>query len=192
MDRERINELLDSVFEFEGLLRLASDREDDSLLDERVESSARRLEGLICETYPDEERTETARDADAEAVADDASEPDEASEVMFYQIEDKEVSDAAETDNQEEVDNGPEADKAADGGNAAPAKRKPAFSINDRFRFKRELFNNSDRKFDNALAVVAGMESYDEAEDYFYGDLDWDPDNSEVAAFMEIVSKYLG
>ena len=66
-----------------------------------------------------------------------------------------------------------------------------AFSINDKFRFRRELFSNSIQDYNEAIDIIAAMSSYDEAEDYFYNDLCWDPDNTEVKAFMEIVSRYL-
>lgn len=65
-----------------------------------------------------------------------------------------------------------------------------AFSINDKFRFRRELFSNSIQDYNEAIDIIAAMSSYDEAEDYFYNDLCWDPDNTEVKAFMEIVSRY--
>ncbi len=65
-----------------------------------------------------------------------------------------------------------------------------AFSINDRFRFRRELFSNSDAEMNDALDMVESMHSLDEAEDYFYGDLGWDKDVEEVADFMEIVRRH--
>lgn len=34
------------------------------------------------------------------------------------------------------------------------------------------------------------MSSIDEAEEYFYEDLCWDPDNEHVKAFMEVVAKH--
>ena len=34
------------------------------------------------------------------------------------------------------------------------------------------------------------MSSLDEAEDYFYNDLCWEPDNDNVKDFMEIVGRY--
>ncbi|MDE6143643.1 MAG: hypothetical protein K2F94_06175 [Muribaculaceae bacterium] len=64
------------------------------------------------------------------------------------------------------------------------------FSINDRYRFKRELFGNSDADFNNTLALVASMESYDETEDYFLGELQWNPQREEVIDFLEILKKY--
>ncbi|MDE6718165.1 MAG: hypothetical protein K2J70_08240 [Muribaculaceae bacterium] len=67
---------------------------------------------------------------------------------------------------------------------------KPAFCINDRFRFRRELFKNSDKEFENAMNVVTTMDSYDEAEEYFIGDLGWDYENPEVSDFMAIIRGY--
>lgn len=64
------------------------------------------------------------------------------------------------------------------------------FSINDRYRFKRELFNNSDAELNTTLAFVASMDNYEEAEEYFIGDLNLDPKNQTVADFLEILSKY--
>lgn len=67
---------------------------------------------------------------------------------------------------------------------------KLVFSINDRYRFKRELFNNSDADFNNTLALVASMEDYDEAEDYFLDELQWDSKRGEVIDFLEILKRY--
>lgn len=67
---------------------------------------------------------------------------------------------------------------------------RTAFSINDKFRFRRELFGNSAADYDDALEVIAAMSSLDEAEDYFYNDLCWEPNNDNVKDFMEIVGRY--
>lgn len=72
----------------------------------------------------------------------------------------------------------------------AEPRGRLVFTVNDRFRFKRELFGNSDADFNNTLALVASMENYDEAEDYFLGELQWNPKREEVAAFLEILKKY--
>ncbi|MEZ3590452.1 MAG: hypothetical protein K1V84_05395 [Muribaculaceae bacterium] len=64
------------------------------------------------------------------------------------------------------------------------------FTINDKFRFRRELFGNSETEFADTLNLVSAMGSLAEAEDYFYGDLEWDADSEEVEAFMEIITRY--
>ena len=42
---------------------------------------------------------------------------------------------------------------------------RQAFSINDRFRFRRELFSNSDLDMNDAINMVESMRTFDEAED---------------------------
>ena len=65
-----------------------------------------------------------------------------------------------------------------------------AFSLNDRFRYRRELFGNSDSVMNETLNLVETMHSFDEAEDYFYNDLQWEHDSPEVADFMVIIKNH--
>ncbi len=66
-----------------------------------------------------------------------------------------------------------------------------AFSLNDRFRFRRELFGNNDAMMDDALRRVQDMENYAQAERYFLQDLGWDADDATVAEFLAIVRNHL-
>ena len=75
---------------------------------------------------------------------------------------------------------------------AAKTAAKPAFCINDRFRFRRELFHNSDAEFSAAMDLVATMDSYEEAEEYFLSDLGWNGEDEAVIDFMAIIEKYFG
>lgn len=65
-----------------------------------------------------------------------------------------------------------------------------AFSINDSFRFRRELFGNSAAEMADAINLAEAMQSFDEAEEYFYGDLGWDKDSEEVKEFMTIIRNH--
>lgn len=65
-----------------------------------------------------------------------------------------------------------------------------AFSLNDRYRFRRELFSNSELDWNDALNMVASMSTYEEAEDYFYNDLGWDKNSEEVADFMNVIKNH--
>jgi hypothetical protein len=67
---------------------------------------------------------------------------------------------------------------------------RKAFSLNDRFRFRRELFGNSDTEFADTLNLIEAMNSIGEAEDYFFLDLGWDIENPEVADFMTIIRQH--
>ena len=62
-----------------------------------------------------------------------------------------------------------------------------AFTVNDRFRFSRELFGGDVDEFADTVEVLSGMDSYKDAEDYLINDLAWDAESPEVAEFLEIV-----
>lgn len=81
------------------------------------------------------------------------------------------------------------------GYDSPPSRRQPgdlrrSFTINDKFRFRRELFGNSDSEFTDALNLVEAMNSPEEAEDYFYNDLGWDREQPEVVEFMTVIANY--
>lgn len=71
-----------------------------------------------------------------------------------------------------------------------PGELRRMFTVNDKFRFRRELFGNSDTEFTDTLNLVEAMRNYSEAEDYFYNDLSWDADATEVQEFMAVVNRY--
>ena len=67
---------------------------------------------------------------------------------------------------------------------------RKAFSLNDRFRFQRELFAGSFRAMDTAIENIEAMRSYGNAELYFFTQLGWDRDNEVVKDFMNIVRNH--
>lgn len=67
---------------------------------------------------------------------------------------------------------------------------RKAFSLNDRFRFQRELFAGSANAMDTAIEHIEMMRSYGNAELYFFSQLHWDRDNQDVKDFMEIVRNH--
>ena len=60
-------------------------------------------------------------------------------------------------------------------------------SLNDKFRFRRELFNFSDEEMEETLDVISNMSSGDEIDEYLFNDLCWDQENEVVRDFMSIV-----
>lgn len=64
------------------------------------------------------------------------------------------------------------------------------FTLNDRFLYSKELFNNDIDSFDRALTAMASCENYDEAEEYFYSEWGLDPSEPVVEDFLLLVSKY--
>lgn len=62
-----------------------------------------------------------------------------------------------------------------------------AFTLNDKFRFRRELFNGDIEDFADTLSLLAHMPSYAEAVDYLTNDLLWDTRNPNVEDFFAIL-----
>lgn len=68
---------------------------------------------------------------------------------------------------------------------------RKAFSLNDRFRFRRELFGNSDERMNEALHAVESMATIDEAHDYFYNSLGLDKTSTDVADFIAVIEHHI-
>lgn len=74
-----------------------------------------------------------------------------------------------------------------------PLRRIPIrnyLTINDKYLFRREVFDGNGQEFEDTLNLFEAMHSYAEAEEYIYEDLMLDRDNVDVKAFMEIVHNY--
>lgn len=67
---------------------------------------------------------------------------------------------------------------------------KQFFTINDKFRFRRELFGNSDSAFADTMNILSAMSSLAEVQDYLANDLEWDLNNEEVTEFTAIIEAY--
>lgn len=70
------------------------------------------------------------------------------------------------------------------------ADLRKAFTLNDKYRFRRELFGGSDSDFNHTLDLLMHMDSYDEACRYLLGDLCWDEGKPEVEDFLTIVKRH--
>lgn len=67
---------------------------------------------------------------------------------------------------------------------------RKAFTLNDKFRFRRELFANNDKLFARTLNDIQEMTSYDQALIYVAEQLGLDLENENVADFMLIVQNH--
>lgn len=67
---------------------------------------------------------------------------------------------------------------------------RKAFSLNDRFRFRRELFGNSDINMNDTLNLIDTMSSYEEAEEYLTQDMGWRIDEVVVQEFLQLVERH--
>lgn len=66
----------------------------------------------------------------------------------------------------------------------------PRLCLNDRFRFRRDIFGGDDAGMRAALERIAGCRSLDEAEDYLYDELNADPESPAVEDFIVILKEY--
>lgn len=180
------NELLDLTLEIEGLIMLKLQRgesapaETDELLRRKIDFMQKFVVGVepvtpaddyaaIAESAAFEEASDadedTAAQADTPAPADSPAQP--------LTVADTIVRDE------------PSVNEAIVSATGDVSK---VFTLNDKFRFRRELFSNSNEEFTDTINVLQAMSSLDEAEDYLYNDLAWDPDNEDVKAFIGLIA----
>lgn len=193
-----ISSLIDSVHELAGLLQLSlSEGEIPAALPELIRKKASDV---------------SSRCAGAADMIEESFKPDPVALQAvgdFYSIDDKEIDEDVPFDSP--VGTRPDASDspAATEHPLAPdqtvipdkpeqpakpdqsAKKKPAgvFTLNDRFLFTRELFGGRRELFDRAMVDLAGMDSYEEAEDFFLYQHGMSPDDPNVAKFLEIVAR---
>lgn len=215
MENIELDRIKDTVYELEGLLELARLREDktEELLP-LMRSRLAELNRLFKSPAAGEGREGVKETTDMrDTTADDAAEaePEEEPEeepIQEEQVEEEVYSLPETEDLPEAADNAVYSETSAStetpdygvsedtvysgtsGLSASKPLPRPAFCINDRFRFRRELFNNSDSEFSSAMDIVATMDNYEEAEEYFIGDLGWNEENEDVIAFLDIIRQY--
>lgn len=66
---------------------------------------------------------------------------------------------------------------------------RKAFSLNDRFRFRRELFGGNEGKMDKALTDLNGIHSYEGSVAYLNNELKWNIEDEAVADFIKLLEK---
>lgn len=64
---------------------------------------------------------------------------------------------------------------------------KKAFSLNDRFRYIREIFNNDAEYFDETINNLEMLSNLDDVYDYLLGDIGLNHEDETVKDFLEII-----
>lgn len=169
----KLRDLLDKIYELEGLVNLSLMR--DNLKDDFLRLISYKVKEVsdICENIKIVDSSDT--DSEPSQTLDSGI-----SDYVFdneYALEEEISEESPSTAFQEDS-------------SSAESRGHLVFSINDRFRFRKELFHNSDIDFNNTLVLVASMDNYDEAEDYFINEQGWDINNSEVSDFLNILKRY--
>ena len=164
--------LLDITLELEGLLMVRLHRDD----------------------APAE--TDALISAKIAALASSSTDVDDAAIAASVELEETDDAEPEPLPEKPEKPEKPERSDKSDNSDSAPAQPAPpvsindlatAFTLNDKFRFRRELFRNSDTELTETLDVLQAMDSIEEAEDYLYNDLAWDSENPEVKAFIALI-----
>lgn len=66
---------------------------------------------------------------------------------------------------------------------------RKAFSLNDRFRFRRELFGGDEEKMNKAITDLNDIHSYEESVAYLNNKLKWNIEDEAVADFIKLLEK---
>ena len=205
-----IDKLLSQVYELEGLLLVIERHRGDvsPFIYEMIQKKAERIGELapLCIPESKEETPvvqipvenvseEYVEDVQEEPQTEDFENQEEMCEVDDVEVTITEADESA--DDEEETFEGFEEESEEEPIKLDEALQRSlskdlsrAFSLNDRFRYRRELFSNSEVEMRNTLNIVEAMQSYAEAEDYFYGDLEWDSESPEVKDFMVIIKNH--
>ena len=59
--------------------------------------------------------------------------------------------------------------------------------LNDRFRFRHDLFSNSDELFKETIDILNKIEDFDKAVDYLVQKFAWDEEDATVVYFYDII-----
>lgn len=203
-------EMLDTAYELEGLLQLAVNRDNaPARIADLISTKIERLRELLTDASADTPQPEpetpitenvpeepAAPEIPTQPAVEESPETYEISEDCdTYDLDEEEpavvVAPAVKSSPAPMRDNAAAESSvstpAAPQGGAAVAAT-PVFSVNDRFLFARELFGGRMADFDEALKNVAGMESYEEAEEYFISERGFNPELPLVQDFLTIIS----
>lgn len=66
---------------------------------------------------------------------------------------------------------------------------RKAFSLNDRFRFRRELFGGDEARMNLAINDLDNIRTYEESVTYLHEELNWNIEDEAVADFLKLIEK---
>lgn len=161
----------------------ADDIHDASIFDDSTDTPKEATDTPE-EQSPDNEN-ETPTDTEEAADNVPADEEEEEEDVEYVDEEDEEdyyEPDPVPVTEQHVPDNSPES--------KAKTSLMSFCSINDKFRFKRELFSNSDHQMRHTFSLIEQMDSADTVRRYCASDLHWDNGARVVKDFYTVIDRY--
>ena len=60
-------------------------------------------------------------------------------------------------------------------------------SLGDKFRFRHDLFSDSNDLFKETIEILNTIEKFDEAVNYLQGKFNWDAEDATVVYFYDII-----
>ncbi|MBR5297876.1 MAG: hypothetical protein IKU29_08455 [Parabacteroides sp.] len=66
---------------------------------------------------------------------------------------------------------------------------RKAFSLNDRFRFRRELFGGDEERMNKAINELNELHSYEDSISYLNNELKWNIEDNAVTDFIKLLEK---
>lgn len=161
MEKIKLESLLSTCYELEGLLMLAikRDAETPEPVYESIEAKIRSLADNYSSLQPSPCQTDMSTE-----------DADEMSKAVEYE---------------EESDANLDQTKIAAIKSATASHTK--FAINDRYQFIRELFNGNEAEFKDAVDALEEMETPEEMADYLYNDLCLNEQDPIVCHFISIM-----
>lgn len=197
MDATTANKMMELCLEIEALIALV-DRRDNVVprqVYELLNDKSTALQTEIKALSDSSVEPDYALECDALTEADDSEAVEESVETVGVleseshaelSSDESSIADSAMAEEVADADvpsNEVEADKVRN-----DVLQQPELSLNDKFRFRRQLFGNSDVDMAEALQVASEMSSVSDVEDYFYNDLCWDASDEDVKEFMNIIT----
>ena len=185
MNKSKINEIKNRVYEAEGLLELLTNRPEitDSILPlvaKRLDEAQSLLKQLPAEPTPEPTHDPTPEpeptlepEPDPDPVYESAPEPDPEPE--------------PDPDPEPEPEPEPEPDPEPVSLSCHARFNPPAFCLNDRFRFRRSIFGGSDAEFNAAMRHIATLPDYQDALRYLGEEMGVDLEDEDVVDFLEIL-----
>lgn len=187
-----VDDTTDSVPAVEMPFPLVEDEADDTAVGEFPEDAPL---GEVSLATDEEEHTDEEMHTGEETEPSDEVSPEGDDETDTDEGEPAEEEDEQQVYNMgEPFDDDVSADTNMTVGEMMSVRRakelRRAISLNDRFRFRRELFGNSDVRMTETLALIDAMTDCGEARDYLLNDLGWDIEEPVVKEFLALVEKH--
>ena len=200
------NSLIRLNIELEGLLRILADRDNAdarALLEAKFAQYSDLMHLYLAQETPMQSvpapaiepeqpvapEPEAVPAPEPEPIYEVAPEPEVIVEPEPVPVQEPEPVIVPEPEPEPEPEPIPEPEPAQPTRTAVNTRLLKAFTLNDKFRFRRELFNGDDEDFADTLSLLAHMPSYAEAADYLTNDLLWDTRNPNVEDFLAILKE---